>query len=46
MRKIISISTFAFDSVYYIIALCDDGTLWRRHSDTENWLKIEDIPQH
>jgi hypothetical protein len=46
MRKIISISTFSLGNNYYIIALCDDGTLWRRNSGTENWFRIEYIPQH
>lgn len=38
-RKIIQIST----SRWFIYALCDDGTVWRRDSAIERpWVQIED----
>jgi hypothetical protein len=53
MRKIIQIASEAAkyrngEGTIYLIALCDDGTLWAmdRHADHRGkWTPLSDIPQ-
>ena len=47
-RKIIQIATaYTENSIYpsRILALCNDGTLWRLTNDGEKWIKLPNIPQ-
>ena len=51
-RKIVQIKvvpTDAYDKRILIVALCNDGTLWRRWYDSsierESWLQFENIPE-
>lgn len=30
---------------YYIVAHCNDDTFWEYDSDTNEWLRLPDIPQ-
>lgn len=47
MRKIIQIAVASSESstVYTLIALCDDGSVWKRSNSHPLWLKTSDIPQ-
>lgn len=47
MRKIIQIQT-DINSIYDVVALCDDGTVWKIYThdlSKENWQRFPDIPQ-
>lgn len=39
-RKIISIATYTHDNTPCILALCDDGSLWKR-TPQGRWSKID-----
>lgn len=42
-RKIIQIAPYT-QNAYSIIALCDDGTLWK-YAIGKSWEQIENVPQ-
>lgn len=47
-RKIIQIAVATDaqdDTDTTIIALCNDGTVWRMWASTEQWKRLPDIPQ-
>jgi hypothetical protein len=44
-RKIIQISSFTMNGSSYIIALCDDGTVWKYGFIIKYWEPIDAIPQ-
>lgn len=43
-RKIIQIATAASEGVLEVLALCDDGSVWR-HRAPEGWYPFVSIPQ-
>ena len=48
-RQIIQVSTASYvhdkKPVSYIIALCNDGTIWgMAHGKGEPWIRLKDIP--
>lgn len=48
-RKIIQITTEYFGENYMepscVLALCDDGTVWRLNSNETDWKELPNIPQ-
>ncbi len=46
-RKVIQIQSVAVQNEGYIIALCDDGTMWvlaDADITTNDWIRVPDIP--
>ena len=43
-RTIIQISTAMNHNQVVFIALCDDGTLWKKYGD-KDWMRVSPIPQ-
>jgi hypothetical protein len=48
-RKVIQITaSLMSQGMHVVYALCDDGSMWKRVTDSDNeseWQRIEDIPQ-
>ncbi len=40
--KIIQISTTTVNATPYVYALCEDGSIWRKSGNTEDWALVSD----
>ena len=45
MRKPIQIACSECEDFYQIVALCNDGTIWKTTSTEKPWVQLPEIPQ-